>query len=108
MVRRDDGIDLGLWQSISPAMLLVPIDTHVMWLSRNLGLCERQTASLLFSREVTAKLRQVDPADPARFDFSLCRLGILKACPTRSDLTVCRTCALYKICRHRRSLEAAQ
>lgn len=108
MVRPDDGIDLGLWQSISPAMLLVPIDTHVMRLSRNLGLCERQTASLQFSREVTAKLRKIDRKDPARFDFSLCRLGILKACPTKSDLTVCRTCALYKICRHRRTLEAAQ
>lgn len=105
MVRPADGIDLHLWPSISPSLLLVPIDTHVMRLSQNLGLCSRQTASLQFSREVTARLREIDCADPVRFDFSLCRLGILKACPSRADLEICRTCALYEPCQRRR-LEA--
>ena len=27
--------------------------------------------------EVTDRLRELDPADPTRFDFALCRLGIL-------------------------------
>lgn len=106
MVRPADGIDLGLWPSIPPALLLVPIDTHVMRLSQNLGLCSRQTASLQFSREVTARLREIDCEDPVRFDFSLCRLGILKACPTRSNIEICRTCALHDPCQLRRQLEA--
>lgn len=107
MIRADDGIDLGLWRGISPALLLVPIDTHVMRLSRNLGFTQRQTASLQFSREVTARLRSIAPDDPVRFDFSLCRLGILKACPTRDDIKACRACELYGVCHHRRAIEAA-
>lgn len=107
MVRPDDRIDLGLWPSVSPTRLLVPIDTHVMRLSRNLGLTQRQTASLQFSRDVTARLKRVCPEDPVRFDFSLCRLGILKACPTRADIKACRACELYGVCHHRRVIEAA-
>ncbi len=107
MVRNDDGIDLGLWPGVSPSLLLVPIDTHVMRLSRNLGFTARQSASLAFSRDVTARLRKIDKNDPVRFDFSLCRLGILKACPTRSDINACRSCELHGVCDHRRTLEAA-
>lgn len=78
MIRTDDGIDLGLWRDISPSLLLIPVDTHIARLSRELGFTTRKTPSLEFAREVTAKLRLINPADPTRFDFSLCRLGILK------------------------------
>lgn len=107
VVRDDDGIDLGLWPGVSSALLLVPIDTHVMRLSRNLGFTSRQSASLAFSRDVTRRLRKVDRNDPVRFDFALCRLGILKACPTRSDIKACRSCELHSVCHHRRIIEAA-
>ena len=79
MIRPADGVDLGIWQSLSPALLLVPIDTHLFKISRELRLSRLKTPSLEFSRQVTARLRKFDPADPARYDFSLCRLGILKS-----------------------------
>lgn len=105
MVRPDDGIDLGLWPGISPGLLLAPVDTHILRLSTNLGFTKRKTASLEFARDVTAKLRLVDPDDPVRFDFSLCRLGILKLCPTKADLQWCGRCELYGACEKRRRLE---
>lgn len=106
MIRADDGIDLGIWKSIDPALLLVPVDTHILRLSQNLGLSKRPNASLLFAREVTQHLRKVDPSDPARFDFSLCRLGILQLCPSKSDLQKCNQCELQSVCHLKRRLEA--
>jgi len=32
---------------------------------------------------VTARLRELDPADPTRYDFALSRLGILGLLPAR-------------------------
>lgn len=73
---RRDAIDPGGWSVLSPAELLVPVDTHVLKLARALGLTRRAQASLAVSVEVTAALRRVDPADPVRFDFALTRPGI--------------------------------
>jgi hypothetical protein len=30
--------------------------------------------------EITAALRAIDPADPVRYDFSLCHVGMMNAC----------------------------
>lgn len=98
MIRERDGIDLGLWESIEPDKLLIPVDTHILRISNKLGFTSKQTASLAAAREITSVLRRVDPADPVRFDFSLCRLGILKQCPSTSSLDTCRECALEPIC----------
>jgi uncharacterized protein (TIGR02757 family) len=105
MVRPDDGIDLGLWRAVDPEKLLVPVDTHILRVGRNLGAIRARTHSLVAAREITAVLRGADPADPARYDFALCRLGILKQCPTTAHLGACRECALHDACEKRRSLE---
>ena len=76
---RSDGFDLGLWASptLTPARLLLPLDTHVFRIVRHLGLTRRRTADLAAAREATAWLRRVDPADPVSFDWALSRIGIL-------------------------------
>lgn len=107
MIRKGDGLDLGLWVRIPAEKLLMPVDTHVLRISRNLGLTRRKAGSLLAAREITAALRKADPMDPVRYDFALCRLGILKACPTSSRLEQCRPCELHDVCRKRRQLESA-
>lgn len=99
MIRPDDGIDLGLWKSISPELLLVPVDTHIMQLSQRLGLTTRRSASLQFSREVTAQLREVDRHDPVRFDFSLCRLGIMKVEHDGQGILQINPCQAYGFCK---------
>lgn len=93
-----DGIDLGLWTSRSPSALVVPLDTHVLRISRFLGLTRRTDGSLRTALEVTAGLRRLDPLDPVRFDFALAHLGISGACRGRRDETVCPGCPLHDVC----------
>lgn len=77
MVRPHDGIDLGVWKNIPSAKLVIPVDTHVARISRSLGLTNRGSADWKMAEEITAKLRAIDPNDPVRFDFSLCRSGMV-------------------------------
>jgi uncharacterized protein (TIGR02757 family) len=107
MVRPADGVDLGLWRSVPTSKLLVPVDTHILRITQNLGLISKANATLTASREVTAALRAADANDPVRFDFALCRLGILQACPTASNLAACGQCELSPVCRKRKALERA-
>lgn len=80
MVREDDGFDLGLWKSekIRSDQLVIPLDTHLFRISRQLRLTRRKSANWLSALEVTRQLKTLDPLDPTRFDFSLCRIGMLK------------------------------
>jgi uncharacterized protein (TIGR02757 family) len=77
MVRPDDGVDCGLWTRVSPSRLVLPLDTHLVRVARALGWTKRKTPGWPMALEVTERLRRLDPADPTRFDFALCRLGIL-------------------------------
>jgi uncharacterized protein (TIGR02757 family) len=100
MVRPDDGVDLGLWNGVPPSLLLVPVDTHIYKLARNLGFTARRTLTWQTAEEITAALRQYDPSDPARFDFSLCHMGMLQRCPSRRDAVRCEGCGVRRVCRH--------
>ena len=79
MVRRD-AVDLGVWTSVSPAKLIVPLDTHVIRLGRCLRLTRYTSPGWRMAPEITASLRAIDPDDPVRFDFSLCHVGMMNAC----------------------------
>jgi len=93
-----EGIDLGLWTR-DPATLLVPVDTHVLKLSRFLGLTERKDGSWRTAEDITAALRRFDPQDPVRFDFALAHLGISGACRGHRVQEVCAACVLDAACR---------
>jgi len=75
MVRRDE-VDPGGWQGVSPAKLIVPLDTHMHRICRALGLTARRQADLKAAEEITAGFRSFAPEDPVRYDFALTRLGI--------------------------------
>jgi uncharacterized protein (TIGR02757 family) len=79
MVRRD-AIDLGVWTRLSPARLIVPLDTHVIRVGRCLRLTRYTSPGWKMAAEITASLRRLDPADPVRYDFSLCHVGMMNAC----------------------------
>lgn len=98
MVRRKDGLDLGLWEFISPANLVMPIDTHIARLSRHLGLTSRKQAGWKMALEVTSSLKKLNSKDPLRYDFSLCRLGILDLCPQNKVEEKCGICSIGDIC----------
>lgn len=77
LVREDGGVvDLGLWQSLTPAQLFIPLDVHVGNTSRALGLTQRRANDRRTCAEITAALRRLRPDDPTYYDFALFGLGI--------------------------------
>ncbi len=97
MIRRDDGIDLGIWKEIPPSKLVIPVDAHIMRISRFLGFTSRKQPDWRTAREITAALREFDSADPVKYDFSLCHLGISEGCNGK-DLDTCLKCAVSEVC----------
>jgi uncharacterized protein (TIGR02757 family) len=79
MVRRD-ALDLGVWSRVTPARLIVPLDTHVIRVGRCLRLTRYTSPGWRMARDITASLRAFDPADPVKYDFALCHLGMMNAC----------------------------
>jgi uncharacterized protein (TIGR02757 family) len=77
MVRPADGIDLGVWKNVPPSKLVMPLDTHVARIARYIDLTERATVNWQMAEEITGRLRTFDPEDPVRYDFSLCRTGMV-------------------------------
>ncbi len=97
MVRRD-AVDFGLWTTVSRAKLVVPLDTHVIRVGRCLGLTRRVSPGWKMAADITASLRELDPADPVKYDFSLCHIGMADECGfmhARSDAD----CPLRGLCR---------
>jgi uncharacterized protein (TIGR02757 family) len=99
MVRRQPP-DFALWTSISPARLLMPVDTHVENMSRAIGLTRRRSRTWKMAEEITARLAAVDPADPVKYDFALCHKRMSGECRDRRDALVCAPCGLRAVCRH--------
>jgi len=98
MVRRT-APDLGLWDFVDPAKLVVPLDTHVHRIATFLGLTRRKSADWRTARAVTDRLAKFDPTDPVRYDFAICRLGILDLCSRKRRKENCDVCLLRDVCR---------
>lgn len=75
---RDRDVDLGIWRGIPKSKLVIPLDTHIMAVSRRLGLTTRKTADWKTAVEITSALKAVDPEDPLKYDFPLCHTGMGK------------------------------
>ncbi len=77
MVRRDlGGVDFGIWEKISPAQLIIPLDVHVERVARRLQLLERPKPDWKAALELTARLREFDVDDPVKYDFALFGISI--------------------------------
>jgi uncharacterized protein (TIGR02757 family) len=77
MVRQDAcGVDFGIWKTIKPSQLLMPLDVHVERHARRLGLLERPQTDWQTVLELTENMRQFDPNDPVKYDFALFGMGI--------------------------------
>jgi len=97
MVRRD-GLDFGLWTGIPTSRLVMPTDTHIHLIARRLLLTRRRTADWRTAREITDRLARFDPADPVRFDYALCRIGIFGICQAAPGRSRCLECAARDAC----------
>jgi uncharacterized protein (TIGR02757 family) len=98
MVRRTPP-DLGLWTFVDPAKLVMPVDTHIHRIATFLGLNDRKSADWKTARTLTDHLAIFDPSDPVRYDFALCRLGILDLCSRKRRKENCDVCLLRDVCR---------
>lgn len=79
MVRRDGKVDLGLWTSIDPASLVVPLDVHVYDQAKALGLTKRRSKDIVTARQITDCFREIWPEDPLLGDFALFGYGVTNA-----------------------------
>ena len=75
MVRRDE-VDPGGWTALSPKDLVMPTDTHIHNITRQLGLTARKQGDLKTALEITRAFAAFSPEDPTRYDFALSRFGI--------------------------------
>ena len=77
MVRRDpSGVDFGIWNKISAASLICPVDLHVERVARDLKLVRRKQVNWELAEALTDVLRQLDPEDPVKYDFALFGMGL--------------------------------
>jgi uncharacterized protein (TIGR02757 family) len=104
MVRGPDAVDRGVWRQLSPAQLIIPVDTHVARMGWWLGLTERKTISWAMAEEITASLRLLDADDPVKYDFVLCHYGMSGACPATPVRANCVVCPLKSSCKRGREL----
>ncbi len=99
MVRCDE-VDVGLWKSVDKAKLIVPVDVHMGRLCRILGFHDHRAASLATAMKITEGFARIEPDDPAKYDFSLSRIGILEDCNGHRRVQ-CPSCELYRMCEER-------
>ena len=77
MVRKDQqGVDFGIWNTIKPSELIMPIDVHVARVSRTLGILKRLQTDWLTALELTEYCQTLDRTDPVKYDFALFSLGV--------------------------------
>lgn len=69
------GVDFGLWKSISPSELYLPLDVHTSNNARRLELLTRKQDDWKALDELMSNLREMDPIDPVKYDFALFGLG---------------------------------
>ena len=80
MSRKDKcGVDFGIWNTISPSELYVPLDVHTGNNSRDLGILLRKQNDWKALEELMTTLRKFDPSDPVKYDFALFGIGVFES-----------------------------
>src|SRR5690606_18004411 len=77
MVRKDE-LDFGFWNSVKPDKLIIPVDTHIARICRELDLTKKRNVTWQMAEEITNNLKLYDPVDPVKYDFAVCHIGIRK------------------------------
>lgn len=78
MVRRDGKVDIGVWRRMSPSLLLMPLDVHVVKVAHEEGLLLRANADMKACIELTERCKKENPDDPTIMDYALFAKDISK------------------------------
>ncbi|MDR3611900.1 MAG: TIGR02757 family protein [Ignavibacteriaceae bacterium] len=77
MVRKDE-LDFGIWKEIPTNKLVIPVDTHIARICKELKLTQLRNVSWKMAEEITENLRKFDSTDPVKYDFAICHIGMRK------------------------------
>jgi len=69
MVRKGP-VDLGIWDSIRPQQLILPLDVHSGRQARSLGLLDRKQNDWRAALELTHHCKALCPEDPCKYDYA--------------------------------------
>jgi len=76
MVRPNDGVDFGIWKSVNPSILKMPLDTHVIRVVHELGIMTQLKGDWKGCIGLTQIFSEIHPSDPVFFDFALFGMGV--------------------------------
>ena len=76
MIRKDSPVDLGIWNILPTEELIIPLDTHVFRISKELQLTTRKQADMQTAIQITQSLRKTFPKDPLLGDYALFGYGV--------------------------------
>ncbi len=77
MIRKDE-LDFGIWNEIPPNKLVIPVDTHIARICKELKLTKLKNVNWKMAEEITENLKKFDPIDPVKYDFAICHIGMRK------------------------------
>ncbi len=78
------GVDFGIWSTIKPSQLIMPLDVHVARIAEELGILKRTQRDWRAAFELTEALRTFDPSDPVKYDYALFGIGVLDTLKLKS------------------------
>ncbi len=77
MVRNDNaGIDFGLWKTIHPNQLVIPMDVHVSRVAYSLQILPNEKSNWEQALQLTQFLKKLNKEDPVIYDYALFSLGV--------------------------------
>ena len=76
MIRKDSPVDFGIWNILPTEELIIPLDTHVFRISKELQLTTRKQADMQTAIQITQSLRKTFPKDPLLGDYALFGYGV--------------------------------
>jgi len=75
MVRKDE-LDFGIWNEVKSSQLIIPVDTHIAKISKQLKLTVLKNPTWKMAEEITNRLKAFDKNDPVKYDFAICHIGM--------------------------------
>ena len=75
---RKDNVDIGIWSEIPASSLIIPLDTHMLNISKMIGFTKNKNGNMKTAKEITNHFKIIAPEDPVKYDFVLTRFGIRK------------------------------
>lgn len=72
---RPGPVDLGIWTTVRPSQLVLPLDIHAGRQARALGMLRRRQNDWKAALELTEQCRLLCPEDPCRYDYAFFGTG---------------------------------